>query len=921
MKISITGFILLTGLFAPIAGIAQSCSADFDYFVQDAANTYFFTPKVSKGAGFNYLWNFGDGKQSVSESPVHKYNSNGTYTVSLLVYKPGCRDSVKLTLTAKGQNPCNADFLFFKDPGSSTKFQFVARDSSHQKYAWQFPGTTLNGTRVNYNFGSEGTYNICLLVENKIAHCINKICKQIKIVSPCRSDFTAIVTDTLTTFRPLEYGIGDKLLWSLGDGKKSNLTEVKHRYAQSGNYQVCLKRICLSGDSTTSCKTVFAKNCHAVFNYQLSDSTLTGSLTTASPLSAVSWSFGDGSGDTGKTIRHTYKEYNTYKVCFSANCRINDTYTSCVTLDVKKCNAEFTVSVKDSGIICRPLNQKPGINYLWNFGDGNTSALKEPVYKYKNPGKYLVTLTVTDSASRCKIMRDQSVIIPSPCIAGFKFSIKDSLLIYGSNLQNYKAVRWNFGDFNTSFTESGNHVFTKPGIYEVCQNVLCLNSDSAQICTTLVINKGKWCNLNLKINYKSDSIPFANLLWLNTSAKKYDVLWTQKGNYISNKKVTLSQYAIPGLYRISLSVYDSVARCYDTTSRMVPFHELNRRCETAISFKSSAMNPLDYEFMSFTPYAGTSHKWYVDGNRVGTDLPYLVLRFPAFKTYRVTLETHDSLMRCFDSASVILKPVPPCQDAFITQIQGLKVLFKPIMNYLQYNYEWDFGDSTFSKDRSPVHIYKRPGTYKVCQTIQCGGTNTSTACMMVKVNRCHAFFTPAMDTSKKFTLFLINRSSRSGTTQYKWDFGDGSVGTGRTPTHQFNGYGRFRICLTVSDGTCISDFCDTIGLDSTGRLYKARSWQLIVVDEIAFGTPPQPKPVVKIFPNPNQGKVNIEFESGLQEYEKLEILNIQGALVHEETLTGKNERLEINTEKLHQGMYIIRLSNARTYSLHKMIKQ
>src|SRR5207253_1402294 len=38
-----------------------------------------------------------------------------------------------------------------------------------------------------------------------------------------------------------------------------------------------------------------------------------------------------------------------------------------------------------------------GLTYLWNFGDGGTSSVQNPIHTYSSTGSYTVTLTVSNS--------------------------------------------------------------------------------------------------------------------------------------------------------------------------------------------------------------------------------------------------------------------------------------------------------------------------------------------------------------------------------------------------------------------------------------------------------------------------------------------------------------------------------------------
>lgn len=88
-------------------------------------------------------------------------------------------------------------------------------------------------------------------------------------------------------------------------------------------------------------------------------------------------------------------------------------------------------------------------NYFWDFGDGNTSTEIAPSHAYKNSGKYIIKLTVTDTNScnvKSKYQRNITVI-ESPnatvetsiesCKTGVTFEAKGTF---------FDSIIWDFGD-------------------------------------------------------------------------------------------------------------------------------------------------------------------------------------------------------------------------------------------------------------------------------------------------------------------------------------------------------------------------------------------------------------------------------------------------------------------------------------------
>jgi PKD repeat protein len=123
------------------------------------------------------------------------------------------------------------------------------------------------------------------------------------------------------------------------------------------------------------------------------------------------------------------------------------------------------------------------------------------------------------------------------------------------------------------------------------------------------------------------------------------------------------------------------------------------------------------------------------------------------------------------------------------------------------SYDWDFGDGNTSVGVSPSHTYDLPGDYTVTLTVtdNDGAKDTdSTTAVIVTAPE-----VPVADPGGPYTglvgFELTFDGSGSfdpdggGITAYDWDFGDGNVGTGATPTHTYNAAGTYTVTLTVVD--------------------------------------------------------------------------------------------------------------------------
>lgn len=132
--------------------------------------------------------------------------------------------------------------------------------------------------------------------------------------------------------------------------------------------------------------------------------------------------------------------------------------------------------------------------WSWNFGDGSPANTNQnPVYSYTADGTYLVTLTVTDSASQTAttaqyITVAAQVVAPVTAadgtLADFGMSINGLDVTFTDKSAagatfTLSTWAWNFGDGGTSAVQNPSHTYAAPGSYVVSLVVGDNNSQSA----------------------------------------------------------------------------------------------------------------------------------------------------------------------------------------------------------------------------------------------------------------------------------------------------------------------------------------------------------------------------------------------------------------------------------------------------------
>ena len=134
------------------------------------------------------------------------------------------------------------------------------------------------------------------------------------------------------------------------------------------------------------------------------------------------WDFGDSNTSTDQNPSHTYASEGTYEVCLTA-ANANGSGVFCKNINVvlpAAPTADFSFSANFLEVDFTDLSGNQPNEWLWDFGDGNTSADQNPTHVFGVGGLYTVCLTASNavgSDSSCQEVNLQPNSVSEPLAA------------------------------------------------------------------------------------------------------------------------------------------------------------------------------------------------------------------------------------------------------------------------------------------------------------------------------------------------------------------------------------------------------------------------------------------------------------------------------------------------------------------------
>ncbi len=462
----------------------------------------------STGYPAMWAWDFGDGNNaSGTANPVHIYTEPGIYTVSLTAKSLTGATSTKVRqqyIIVRDKNPLEADFLanptFGKAP-LTVQFTDCSKGAV-KEWSWDFgDGGTAYEQNPIHVYQRPGKYTVTLMVSSPTAGSSTKVKEKYIIVEPSciiEARFSAEPTSgtaPLTVkFTDLSTGNPTMWAWDFGDGTTDMVANPTHVYQNPGTYQVRLtasSQICEPGISETTIR-VNSPAIKADFsaNPQSGEVPLTvqfTDLSTGNP-TMWAWDFGDGniivaseeeelfsdeedevSCEGGKcqpqrklqNPRHTYRVPGTYAVTLTASNKYSSdtvTKTQFVTVSPKPIKADFSANPQSGEVPLTvqftDLSTGNPTMWAWDFGDGATDMVANPIHVYTKPGTYTVTLTASNQYTSDTVCKKEWItaryISINADFVGIPTSGYAPLTVQFTDLStgNPTMWAWDFGDRN-----------------------------------------------------------------------------------------------------------------------------------------------------------------------------------------------------------------------------------------------------------------------------------------------------------------------------------------------------------------------------------------------------------------------------------------------------------------------------------------
>ncbi len=805
----------------------------------------------------SYFWDFGDGTSSADSAPSHTYTAPGNFNVKLIITSSGCTDSLIMVSAVKaGTKPKVAFDADPRDVCASQTVSFTDHSSGGaiSDWLWNFGDGSLSTVQnPMHMYRDTGYFRVYLVATNYGCSDTLRKRRYIHVKPPVARFDTAFLCSSPLQRDFIDKSIGAKTWsWDFGDGRTYTDKKILYNFPAPGSYPVQL--IVTNGDCSDTVKTIVivikeqgklitsdsVKCINTGINLNVTN------INTAN-IRSYAWYFNGILQPPAPTalnpVTAQYTAPGTYPaaavITDILNCR--DTLYPSVPINIFGSKANFqssvsgacpgnTITFNDS---TKTDGIHPVINWLWNFGDGNSQTFTNPpfTHQYNKEGVFGVHLAVTDSYG-CKdsIFAPDSITIIKPAA---KFIQSDTLICPNTTITFINQTNglnntyhWQFGDSTTSDSISPLHTYQKEGKYQVKLMVSNVYGCSDSLTSYInVITTASGFSISdtfvncppLTVRFTNTSVGFSTLEW--------DFDDDAKSTLVNPSHI----YTEPGVYIVKLLAKNNTG-CSDTSSKKI----VVKGPKGAFSYTPLTIcTPEKVDFTADVQTAVRFYWNYQDGNTDSTIrnvsshlyetgglyLPKLIVEDST--GCRFVISGKDTIIANDIKTNILADKNILC-DSGTVHFSNNTISLQNITLY-----RWSFSDGTVSSLANPDHTFTSPGKYTVKLQVSAANGCSDSASLVIKVAKTTAPSIVAQNSacaadSVPFSAQILNDTS--AVSAWNWNFGNGKTSSLQVPPAQhYNLPGNYTASLSVTNSSgCVSAVTKPIVINAVPSLNVTR---------------------------------------------------------------------------------------------------
>ena len=598
----------------------------------------------------DYLWDFGDGSTSTSRNPVHCYQKQGSYMVTLKYFVGQITGELHKEDYIRVKDPLT--FVDYKvDPANGTaplavQFSTIGTPTN---IIWDFDdGEQSTEVNPRHLYQQPGFYS------PKLTYCIAGVCDKISKynyveVSPGdevnftaeRQEGKAPLSTKFITTGPVE-----TCSWDFGDGTTSYEKNPGHYYTQPGNYDVTLTYSIKDASYTITRPDYIHVTSQVTPDFN--SSTRGGIAPLCVDFDMINrpqswlWMYGDNLTSSDEHGTHCYGLNGSYDVglhyCYNGYCNdvIKPGYISVQNPRI------FADTGVDEATVKFRTDAGEGLTYAWDFGDQATSESAAPIHRYEEPGEYNVTLSILGTCGCTSKVSTLVRVSPKKPLDFSATPLEGCAPHCVQFSESSPAVTtenrtWNFGDGETSIEKNPFHCYQFPGKY----TVTLVNGSSEQgenVTKTDYISVYAVPQPSFSTNPSSGEAPVTVTFTDTTVGYESKRSWDFGDGVTDTGARTDHRYVQEGVYNVSLTVWGE-GDCHGTVTHDIHVTRFVEKKYDLTGLPRRGIAPVCTSFSK----NGSPYQWSIDfgdGQSTSEGNPFHCYQTPGI--YSPTLHVCDA---------------------------------------------------------------------------------------------------------------------------------------------------------------------------------------------------------------------------------------------------------------------------------------